>query len=207
ALPLQTLIDRDGQEKTVLAILVEQVLLGRVEEICVVVCPGDEAAYGRAAAKHLGHLRFIPQQGGRGYGHAIWCARDFTAGEPLLHLGGDHLYVNANGVAPAGRLLEVAEAEECSVSGVQITREGLLPNFGAVGGRRMPGHEGVYRVETVLEKPTPTEAEQKLTVSGLRAGHYLCFFGMHVLTPGVMNILDRQLATAAPGGRQPPSPA
>src|SRR5215471_12256183 len=83
ALPLQTLIDRDGQEKTVLAILVEQVLLGRVEEICVVVCPGDEAAYGRAAAKHLGHLRFISQQAGRGYGHAIWCARDFTAGEPF----------------------------------------------------------------------------------------------------------------------------
>ncbi len=26
-------------------------------------------------------------------------------------------------------------------------------------------------------------------VSGLRAGYYLCFFGMHVLTPAVMNIL------------------
>jgi UTP--glucose-1-phosphate uridylyltransferase len=207
ALPLQTLIDRDGQEKTVLAILVEQVLLGGVEEICVVVCPGDEAAYGRAVDKHLGHLRFTPQQGGRGYGHAVWCAREFTAGEPFLHLVGDHLYVNANGIAPAGRLLEVAEAEECSVSGVQITREGLLPNFGAVGGRRMPGRDGLYRVETVLEKPTPTEAEQKLTVSGMRAGHYLCFFGMHVFTPAVMRILERQLTAAPAGARLPLSGA
>jgi len=41
----------------------------------------------------------------------------------------------------------------------------------------------------VLEKPTPTEAEQQLVVPGLRAGHYLCFFGMHVLTPLVMEWL------------------
>jgi UTP--glucose-1-phosphate uridylyltransferase len=207
ALPLQTLIDRDGQEKSVLAILVEQVLLGHVEEICVVVCPGDESPYSRAVARRLDHVRFLPQHGPRGYGHAVWCARDFTAGEPFLHLVGDHLYVNTTGAAPASRLLEVAEAEECSVSGVQITRENLLPNFGAIGGRRVPGRDGVYRVETVLEKPTPTEAEQKLGVSGMRAGHYLCFFGMHVLTPGIMDILGRLLADAAAAARIPLSNA
>jgi len=31
----------------------------------------------------------------------------------------------------------------------------------------------------------------------MRAGHYLCFFGMHVLTPSVMDILGR-LHGAAP---------
>lgn len=199
ALPLQTLIDRDGEEKPVLAILVEQVLQANIEEICVVVVPGAEAAYGQAAGKHLGHVRFLPQREPRGYGHAVWCAREFVGAEPFLHLVGDHLYVPSGTASPAGRLLEVARAEECSVSGVQTTREGLLPNFGAVGGRRVSGRQGLYRVETVLEKPTPTEAEQKLTVPGVRAGHYLCFFGMHVLTPAVVEILGRQLA--ADGGR------
>jgi UTP--glucose-1-phosphate uridylyltransferase len=52
----------------------------------------------------------------------------------------------------------------------------------------------MYRVETVIEKPTPTEAEQRLLVPGLRAGYYLCFFGMHVLTPAIIDILGRQLA-------------
>ena len=42
----------------------------------------------------------------------------------------------------------------------------------------------------MLEKPTPTEAEQRLIVPGLRSGYYLCFFGMHVLTPTVMSILE-----------------
>jgi UTP--glucose-1-phosphate uridylyltransferase len=175
---------------------VEQVLRAQVEEICVIVAPGSEESYAQAIGKHLGHVRFVSQTDPRGYGHAIWCAREFLAGEPFLHLVGDHLYVNSAGAAPAERLLAVAQAEECSVSAVQITREGLLPNFGAVGGRRVATGEGLYRVETVLEKPTPTEAEQKLGIPGLRAGYYLCFFGMHVLTPGLIDILGRQLEPA-----------
>ena len=35
-----------------------------------------------------------------------------------------------------------------------------------------------------------------LIVPGLRAGHYLCFFGMHVLTPTVMELLKEELADA-----------
>jgi UTP--glucose-1-phosphate uridylyltransferase len=48
----------------------------------------------------------------------------------------------------------------------------------------------------VLEKPTPTVAEQELTVPGLRAGRYLCFFGLHVLTPAVLDQL-RELGDGA----------
>ena len=47
-------------------------------------------------------------------------------------------------------------------------------------------------------QPTPTEAEQSLIVPGLRAGYYLCFFGIHVLTPAVMEILQRQAQGDAP---------
>ena len=155
ALPLQTLIDRDGEAKPVLGILIEQVLMAGVEEIGVVVWPGDEDRYGHAVEKYLGHVRFVPQPEPRGYGHAVWCAREFLAGEPFLHLVGDHLYVNAAGKPPAEALLEVAQTEECPVSAVQVTREGLLPNFGAVGGRRVSGRQGLSRIETVMEKPTP----------------------------------------------------
>ena len=77
---------------------------------------------------------------------------------------------------------------------MQATRENALRQYGAVGGQRVPGELDLYRVETVIEKPTPTEAEQRLIVPGMRAGHYLCFFGMHVLTPAVMEILGRRLA-------------
>jgi UTP--glucose-1-phosphate uridylyltransferase len=59
------------------------------------------------------------------------------------------------------------------------------------------GQRDLYTVETVIEKPTPTEAELRLVVPGLRAGHYLCFFGMHVLAPAVMELLGTEVARAA----------
>jgi UTP--glucose-1-phosphate uridylyltransferase len=82
---------------------------------------------------------------------------------------------------------------------VQATREGLLHNFGAVSGKRIKGRNDLTTIETVIEKPTPTEAEQRLLVPGLRAGNYLCFFGMHVLTPSVMEILDDELKRSSDG--------
>jgi UTP--glucose-1-phosphate uridylyltransferase len=193
-LPVQMLIDRDGAEKPLLQIFVEEV-----------VAPGDEKTYREAIRDGAGpgsgaqnaDLTFICQNRPFGYGHAVYCARDFIGDEPFLHLVGDHLYVSGSETSCARQLVEVAAAQECAVSTVQSTRESLLPSFGAVGGRRVGGRRDLYLVETVLEKPSPTEAELRLVVPGLRAGHYLCFFGMHVLTPTVMEILESQLAASA----------
>jgi UTP--glucose-1-phosphate uridylyltransferase len=193
-LPLQTLIDRDGAEKSVLSIMVEEALRAGMEEICVVVCPGDEGSYTQAAGEHASRLKFVPQEAPLGYGHAVYCARDFVGSQPFLHLVGDHLWISQRPNGCADQLVEVAQVESCSVSAVQASRESLLPYYGTVGGRREPGRQDLYVIEEVIEKPTATEAEQRLLVPGLRAGHYLCFFGMHVLTPAVMDILARHLA-------------
>jgi UTP--glucose-1-phosphate uridylyltransferase len=205
-LPLQTLIDRDGEEKSVLGILIEQALLASIEEVCVVVWPGDETRCAQAVAKHLGHVRFVAQQRPLGYADAVYCAREFAGGDPFLHLVGDHLWASGAAGSCARTLVHLAESEKCAVSAVQVTRENLLPRYGAVGGRRVPGRQGLYRIETVVEKPTPTEAEQRLATPGLRAGYYLCFFGMHIFTPVVMELLEKQLA-AAPDARVSLSPA
>jgi len=203
ALPLQRLIDRDGRPKTALEILVEEALSAGAHEIAIVVRPGEETAYRAAAGKAPSRLELIPQDEPRGYGHALKLGRGFVAGEPFLHLVGDHLAVSdlvepAADAAEAGpscrrcaeQLVAVAEEHDCAISAVQSTREHMLPFFGTIGGHRVAGSRGLYEVETVVEKPTPTQAEQDLVVPGLRAGHYLCFFGMHVLTPGVFDLLD-----------------
>lgn len=189
ALPLQTLTDRDGHEKSVLATLIEQCAAAGAEEIAVVVWPGDESRYAQAAGRHASAVRFLPQHEPRGYAQAILCARDFTGADPFLHMVGDHLYISSGPKPSAQRIVELAEAEACSVSGVQPTRESLLRHFGAVAGRRVNGRSDLYRIDTVIEKPTPTEAERRLMVPGIRAGYYLCFFGIHVLTPRVMDLL------------------
>lgn len=199
-LPLQSLIDRDGTEKSVLGIIIEEVLRAGVEEICLVVRPGDENAYVEVAGGHASRLHFVHQPKALGYGHAIYCAKSFVGNEPFLHLVGDHLYVSRDGAGCARQLVKVAEAQDCAVSAVQATRENLLPYYGAIGGQRLPEHESLYRIEQVIEKPTPTKAEQQLVISGLRSGHYLCFFGMHVLTPAIFDILEAQVTEAGDRG-------
>ncbi len=199
-LPLQTLVDRDGQSKAALTILLEEVIQAGIEEIGLVICPGDQNAFSAAAGPYANRIQFIEQPAPLGYGHAVACARTFTGGESFLLLVGDHLYVSKNKNSCARQLLEIASAEDCAVSAVQATHESKLPYYGAVSARRLPGRAGLYQVDRVLEKPTPTVAEQKLIVPGLRAGHYLCFFGMHVLTPGIMDILQQLVTEAGAAG-------
>jgi UTP--glucose-1-phosphate uridylyltransferase len=193
-LPLQTLVDRDGVAKSALRIILEEATSSGVEEICLVVRPGDQAAYAAASGDLSSRLDFVEQDKPRGYGHALHCANAFVGNDPFLHLVSDHLYVSRETSRCARQLVQIAETENCSVSGVQSTRESVLTHYGAIGGRRVTGLNRLYEVEEVLEKPTPTEAEQKLIVPGLRQGHYLCFFGMHVLTPAVMQLLGEQIS-------------
>ena len=192
-LPLQTLVDRDGVSRSALAILASEITAAGIEEIAVIICPGDETAYAAAAGPYAGHMRFIEQSEALGYAHAVHCGADFTGDDAFLLMVGDHLYLSRTETSCAAQLLATAAAEKCAVSAVMATHESKLPLYGAIGGRRLPGSDLLYQVEAVVEKPTPTEAEQKLVIPGLRAGNYLCFFGLHVLTPSVMEILARQL--------------
>jgi UTP--glucose-1-phosphate uridylyltransferase len=193
SLPLQSLVDRDGTPKTALQILAEEVLDAGIETIVLVVTPGDAAVFTKAAGPYAPRFEFVEQTQPLGYGHAVWSARRALSDQPFLLLVGDHLYVSRTDARCARQLVHVANANDCAVSAVQATHESKLPLYGTVGGRLCSGQRGLYDINEILEKPTPTEAEQRLIVPGLRAGHYLCFFGMHVLTPSVMHILEEEV--------------
>lgn len=201
-LPLQTLVDRDGTQKSALRIIVEEALSSGVEDICLVIRPGDQEAYKSAAGDFQGKLIFVEQAEPMGYGHALLCAKSFVGKEPFLHCVGDHLYISRDTKSCAQQLVEIARAEACAVSAVQATRESMLPYYGTVGGKGVSHRQRLYEIDRVIEKPTPTEAEQNLIVPGLRAAHYLCFFGMHVLTPAIMDILSEQMSASSNGTLQ-----
>jgi len=194
---MQTLFDQQGVERSVLSLIVREALRAGISEICIVVWPGDEEPYAKLLAEDGVRLTFVRQDEPRGYAHSVWCAREFIKDDAFLHLVGDHIYVSMESIGCAQRLVEAAEAEGSAVSAVQVTRENLLPLYGTVGGQPVAGKPGLYRVDTVVEKPTPTEAEQRLVVPGLRSGQYLCFFGMHVLTPAIFDILTTMFEDAA----------
>lgn len=207
------LVDRDGLTKPVLQIIAEEAIESGIDEICVVCAPGDEAVYRQQFRNYAAHLqsakefdwaeeqarrfvdleqrlRFAVQPEPMGYGHAVWCARSFAGSAPFLLLLSDHVYVSSESRRCARQLIELAAAEGCSASAVQATREHLIHQYGTLAGRRLPERQDVYLIDEIIEKPNPTTAELRLQVPGLRAGHYLCFFGMHLLTPTIFELLD-----------------
>lgn len=192
-LPLQSVVDRQGQDRTALQLILQEAVDAGAEEICMVISPNYADAYRQAAGEHAGRLCFTEQDTPRGYGHALHSAKAFVGNEPFLHLVGDHLYLSRTNESCAAQLVKMAQSESCSVSAVQATHERRLPYFGAISAKRISQRNDVYEINKVIEKPTPTLAEQELIVAGLRSSHYLCLFGLHVLSPLVFEILDAQI--------------
>ncbi|MEM6469056.1 MAG: sugar phosphate nucleotidyltransferase [Planctomycetota bacterium] len=188
-IPTQQLVDQRGVEQSALQLILREVQSCGVEETCIVVRPGDELLFRQAAGELAGSLHFAEQAEPKGYADALLKAESFLEGDAFLHLVGDHVYLSETQQTCAKQLVDVASEFECSVSAVQSTRENKLPYFGIVSGTRIARYEGVFEVQRVIEKPTPTMAEQELVTPGLRSGHYLGFFGMHVLTAEVLDSL------------------
>jgi UTP--glucose-1-phosphate uridylyltransferase len=136
----------------------------------------------------------------------VLCGREFVGANPFLLQVSDHLYVGGGESSCTKQLLDLARAEGCALSAVQPTPESLLCHYGTIAGSLVTGRNDLYQIESVIEKPTPTVAEQTCVVPGLRLGHYLCFFGMHVLTPTVFTLLETA-RVATPTERLGLSPA
>lgn len=215
-------IDRDGLNKPAIQIIAEEALDSGIEEICVVCASGDESRYmerfealrknllaayqgvdwARRQEERLNNLlrrlHFAVQEKPLGYGDAVYCARKFVGEEPFLLLLGDHLYISLEkGKRCAQQLIDLAVSEDCSVAAVQATPEHLVRYYGTVSGKREQWHQGAYHIEKILEKPSLSTAELELHVPGLRMGHYLCFFGMHVLTHSLFHILEEKFHSSA----------
>ncbi|WP_346857522.1 sugar phosphate nucleotidyltransferase [uncultured Draconibacterium sp.] len=192
-LPLQTLIDKDRKKRTVLEILVNEIQSAGIEEIGIVVQKADVNRFEEVIeASSISGVQFIPQSEKKGYGHALLSGAEFINNQPFLHLVGDHLYVNRSGDNVTKQLVEMAEKQNCSISTVQPTRENAIGNYGTIKAERIQGDTNIFQIKKVKEKPTPTYAEQNLMVSGLRAGYYLCFYGMHVFTPVLLELLEKR---------------
>ena len=205
-LPLQTLVDRDGSAKTALTHPDRGSVVGRHRGNLHRDLPG------RPGGLSLRCGRARPKPDVRRAAGAAWI---WTRGvlrprvhqrEPFLLLVGDHLYVSRppacahnSSKSPRPRIAPSRRCRPRARACCPITAPSAA-GWSAVSA-------SLYRDRDVLEKPTPTEAEQTLIVPGLRAGHYLCFFGMHVLTPrhGILGRSARARQSRRVASR-PPSP-
>jgi UTP--glucose-1-phosphate uridylyltransferase len=211
--PMFPLVDADGFAKPVVQIVVEEALGAGVEQICVVISPGDEEIYrnhfsGLSAedvaafqrkprmlemserlAEMSKALSFVTQTSPEGYGHAVYQARDFVGDEPFLLMLGDHVYTTKQEIRCAAQLCDrFVCSDALAMTAVQITPAVELHLFGALRGA--PVGEGIYQAEHIIEKPSEEYAAEHLVTPDLSEGMYLCHFGMHVFPAAIFDTLE-----------------
>lgn len=200
-LPLQQVTVKDGTTQRVAALQIAELRAAGVEGVAIVTRPGRERFFDDLRQEFGASLVLIEQTEPRGFGHAVLCAEEWVGGEPFIVQVCDHVFITHAEASCTKQLVEVAIREGSAVSGVQVTSEGQLPYFGIVGGSRVKGSERLYAIETVIEKPTPTVAEERCMIPGLRQGTYLGTFGTHALTPRVFDLLREHARGLRPGER------
>ena len=198
-LPFQHVTTGSGQTQHVVALQIDEILDAGISEVALVTAPGTRAFFAALEKRFGSKIVLIEQAEPRGFGHAVLCAESWVGSDAFLVQVCDHVFVTHAEASCTAQVLEVAARENCAVSGVQVTAESQLPYFGVIGGQRVHGSESLYAVETVLEKPTPTVAEETCMIPGIRQGNYLALFGTHALTPGIFGLLRAKSQTLAPG--------
>jgi UTP--glucose-1-phosphate uridylyltransferase len=213
------LVDRDGIPKPVIQIIGEECIDSGIEEICIIIQPGEEKYYREyfrrmsdvesksfrgkdwaiLESEKLGafgeRLHYAEQRSPEGFGHAVFQARKFVGDEPFLLLLGDHIYISNTKERCALQLIRVFEQYMLdAVTGVQPTVERLLHLFGVIKGQPVNADRGIYKAELIIEKPSIESARQQLVTPYLPAGNYLAHFGMHVFSPRIFDSLDYLIA-------------
>jgi UTP--glucose-1-phosphate uridylyltransferase len=214
------MVDTDGINKPIIQIIAEEAFSGGIEEICIICAPGDEKRYienfkslhstliksfkqhewaqlqATSIKNLLERVSFKVQEKANGYGDAVYLAKQFVKDEPFLLLLGDYLYISdIKGNRCAQQLIELAIKEDCSVSAVNPTIEHQINKYGTLTGKSVLKYDGVYQIDKIIEKPSVSLAELELQTPGLRAGYYLCFFGMHIFKPVIFEYLEKVIKT------------
>ena len=127
------------------------------------------------------HMHFCRQDEPLGLGHAVWCAREFVAGEPFAVILPDDL-VKANPGCLA-QMVEVWRDKGGNVVAVEDVPRDQTDRYGILD---VTGDDGrIASAKGLVEKPAPEDAPSTLSI-----------LGRYILDGAVFDYLDRQVAGA-----------
>ena len=209
------IIDQEGRAKPVILAIVEEAIGAGIEEICLVVQSRDRELFeeffktpppienfNKLSKEDQEYWEYLMDVGRRisfatqdiqeGFGHAIYCAREWADKDPFLLMLGDHLYESYDDVSCTRQLLDVYDRVGHSVVGLQVSHVDELHNFGCVTG--IWDEEGsTFSITEFYEKPDPDYARQHLLVEGMGDDQFLTLSGLYVLTAKIFDYLEQNI--------------
>jgi UTP-glucose-1-phosphate uridylyltransferase/mevalonate kinase len=213
-------IDRDGLAKPVILMLLEELEKAGIEEICLVINGAeDEHQYRKffyepLPDEHLEKLtpeirqyeqiirrignkiEYVVQNDKRGFGHAVYLCRQFTAGKPVLLLLGDTIYRTENEKNCTEQLLEAYDKTKKNTLSIHKIEIEDVINYGLVTGKWLDQDpdERMMEVQKIVEKPSEEYAKEFLQVPSEPGKFaYYAVFGEYVLTPEVFTVLGKNI--------------
>lgn len=209
------IIDKDGRAKPVILAIVEEAISAGIEEVGIVVQPGDKEIFAeffksppkkelfnklspqnQEYSKYLQELSskitILTQEEQEGYGHAVFCAKEWVKDEPFLLMLGDHVYGSDTEKSCASQVIDVYEQVNQSVLGLTVMPAEILYLAGCVTGI-WHSSNSLLSLTQVYEKPSIEYARQHLHTEGMRDDEFLCMFGLYVLTPKIFDFLEEHI--------------
>ena len=205
------IIDSDGRAKPAIMALIEEAIHAGVDEVCLIVqrrdreffedffnTPPPIENYNRLSKEDQAYCQYlmdlgrqvtvIAQEVQEGFGHAVFCAKEWVDGEPFLLMLGDHLYASDTETSCTRQLLDVYDEVGHSVVGLKTTSVEELHNFGCVNG--VWQEESLLSITEFYEKPPVEYARKHLHVDRMEEDLFLTVFGLYVLTPQIFEYLE-----------------
>ena len=201
----------DGRLTTGLQLIANALLDAGIEQIGLVVSPeqepiyrqflsGDSARYGAAIQRRAelhaayeelqrlnAHITLIVQPEPYGFGHAVWCARDFAQDEPVLVMLGDHIPLATGSVSPVQQALAMYARLRAPLYAVYRVPLQVVERYGILRGE--PTEEArLYRLRQVVEKPTLAFAQRSLHTPGLPEDEFFTHFGIYCLPAALWEV-------------------
>ncbi len=119
---------------------------------------------------------FIRQAEALGLGHAVLCAQPAVDQEPFAVILADDL-IDGNGKSSLAQMVEQFERHGSSIVGVENVLPEETDKYGIVKATSI--ENAVSKVETIVEKPDPSDAPSTLAV-----------VGRYILTPRILQLLN-----------------
>eukprot|EP00040_Diaphanoeca_grandis_P027218 m.154386 g.154386 ORF g.154386 m.154386 type:complete len:669 (+) comp30888_c0_seq1:88-2094(+) len=226
------IITESGVAKPIILENVEQLVNAGIERIYIIVqqedlhsfkrlfetpvSEGNVSKLSKASQEYAAHIlkigervKFIVQKSQEGFGHAVYCAKDYVGDEPFLLMLGDHVYQSTEEekTSCVQQLISVHKRFQCPVIGLKKTALDDVVRFGAVGGlldRSDPEDDGqgafhghgrtqLVDIHSVVEKPTREYAAEMLTIPNLPQDNVLTMFGLYILPPKIFELLGERI--------------
>lgn len=113
----------------------------------------------------------------RGLGHAILSGETLIGENPFAVILADDLCMNeSQGVL--SQMLELYTRYRCSIVAIEEIDPSQTDKYGIIAGEEIS--DGIYRVKTMVEKPSPADAPSNLAI-----------IGRYILTPDIFEILRK----------------